>query len=259
MRVIPVLDLKSGLAVAAVAGERDRYGLLRGTPEGCNPLAWARRFREALAGAEQPDPTALYVADLDAIEGEPPHLELLASLEAQGVAPWVDAGVRSAEDVPRLLGNGVDTIVVGLETVTGPEALGSIVQDAGPGRVCFSLDLKDRRPLGDPRASWGTDDPLEIARQAIGLGVRKLLVLDLARVGTGLGLGTEPLIASILPEAPADLELIVGGGISGPDDLARLASTGVHSVLVGSALRDGRIGSSDLRSSTPQDRTSPQG
>ena len=114
MRVIPVLDLKSGLAVAAVGGERDRYGLLHGTSEGCNPLAWARRFRDLLIAAGFPGPPALYVADLDAIEGQPPHLELFAGLASQGVSPWVDAGVRTPDDVPRLLAAGVETVIVGL-------------------------------------------------------------------------------------------------------------------------------------------------
>ncbi|WP_158633527.1 HisA/HisF-related TIM barrel protein, partial [Tautonia sociabilis] len=202
MRVIPVLDLKSGLAVAGIAGERDRYGLLRGTPEGCNPLAWARRFRDLLASAGFPAPPALYVADLDAIEGHPPHLELLSELAAQGVSPWVDAGVRTPDDAPPLLAAGVDTVIVGLETVAGPEVLAAIVEEAGPDRVCFGLDLREGRPLVDPTDSWGTDDPLELARRAVGLGIRKLVVLDLARIGTGLGTGTESLIESIRAATP---------------------------------------------------------
>jgi phosphoribosylformimino-5-aminoimidazole carboxamide ribotide isomerase len=249
MRVIPVLDLRAGLAVAAVAGERDRYGLLRGTAEGCNPLAWARRFRDQMLAAESPDPPALYVADLDAIEGQPPHLELLSSLAGLGVTLWVDAGVRTADDVPPLLAAGVETIIVGLETVSGPEALAAILDDAGPERVCFGLDLKDHRPLGDPSGSWGTDDPLALARRAIELGVRKVLVLDLARIGTGQGTGTDSLLSAIRDACPAipSLELIAGGGVSGPADLHRLAERRVDAVLVGSALRDGQLRIADLR------------
>lgn len=254
MRVIPVLDLKAGLAVAALAGERERYDLLRGTPEGCNPLAWARRFRDQMIAAGQAKPPALYVADLDAIEGQPPHLELLSSLAALEVSLWVDAGVRTPDDVPQLLAAGVDTIIVGLETVSGPDALTAILDDAGTERVCFSLDLKHHRPLGDPIASWGTEDPVDIARRAIELGVRKVLVLDLARIGTGQGTGTEGLIAEIQKDSPASLELIAGGGVSSPSDLQRLARNGVDAVLVGSALRDGRLRLADLR---PQNQPRP--
>lgn len=247
-----MLDLKAGLAVAAVAGERERYGLLRGTAEGCNPLAWARRFRDQMLAAEQPDPPALYVADLDAIEGQPPHLELLSSLAGLGVSLWVDAGVRTADDVPPLLAAGVETIIVGLETVSGPDALAAILDDAGTERVCFGLDLKHRVPLGDPERSWGTDDPLGLAARAIEQGVRKVLVLDLARIGTGQGTGTDTLLTSLRDAFPSipELELIAGGGISGPADLDRLARCRVDAVLVGSALRDGRLRVSDLRPRT---------
>ncbi len=235
------------MAVAAIAGERDRYGLLRGTPEGCNPLAWARRFRDQMADARLTDPPTLYVADLDAIEGQPPHLELFSSLAGLDLLLWVDAGVRTADDVPQLLAAGVDTIIVGLETVSGPDALAAILDDAGSQRVCFGLDLKNQRPMGDPKASWGTDDPFRLVRRAIDLGVQKVLVLDLARIGTGTGTGTESLISAIRQESPTSLELIAGGGVSGLSDLHRLDQARVDAVLVGSALRDGRLRFTDLR------------
>lgn len=247
MRVIPVLDLKSGLAVAAIAGDRDRYGLIQGAPEGCNPLAWARRYRDLLHASGFPGPPPLYVADLDAIEGQPPHLELFSGIAAQGVSPWVDAGVRTPDDAPNLLASGVEMIVVGLETASGPEALAAIVEEAGADRVCFGLDLRDGRPLVDTAEAWGTDDPLELSRRAVALGARTLMVLDLARIGTGRGTGTEPLIEAIRSAGPDELNLVAGGGVSGARDLHLVAQAGADAALVGSALRDGRLSPADLR------------
>ncbi|QDV33691.1 1-(5-phosphoribosyl)-5-[(5-phosphoribosylamino)methylideneamino] imidazole-4-carboxamide isomerase [Tautonia plasticadhaerens] len=242
-----MLDLKSGLAVAAIAGDRDRYGLIRGAPEGCNPLAWARRFRDLLHASGVPGAPALYVADLDAIEGQPPHLELFSEIAGQGVSPWVDAGVRTPDDAPNLLASGVEVIVVGLETVAGPGALAAIVEGAGPDRVCFGLDLHRGRPLVETLDAWGTADPLELCRRAVDLGARTVMVLDLARIGTGRGTGTEPLIRAIRSACPPGLRLIAGGGVSGPEDLNRLGQAGAAAALVGSALRDGRLSPADLR------------
>ena len=63
MRVVGVIDLKDGMAVHAVRGERERYRAVSSviTPDGGDPLALARAFRSQL-GLEE-----LYVADLDAI------------------------------------------------------------------------------------------------------------------------------------------------------------------------------------------------
>jgi phosphoribosylformimino-5-aminoimidazole carboxamide ribotide isomerase len=248
MRVIPVLDLKSGLAVAAIAGDRDRYGLLRGTPEGCNPLAWTRRFRDQLLAAGFSSPPALYVADLDAIEGQPPHLELFCQMAAQGVSLWVDAGVRTPDDAPNLLASGVETLVVGLETVTGPESLAAIIDEAGADRVCFGLDLNGGRPMVETQDAWGTDDPLELSQRAIALGARTIMILDLSRIGTGQGAGTEGLIEAVRSASPPGLRLLAGGGVAGPEDLDLLLRSGADAALVGSALRDGRLLPADLRS-----------
>jgi phosphoribosylformimino-5-aminoimidazole carboxamide ribotide isomerase len=66
------------------------------------------------------------------------------------------------------------------------------------------------------------------------------VVLDLARVGVGTGVGTEELCARLHRHDPA-LQLTAGGGVRGPDDIQALYASGVQYVLVASALHDGRI------------------
>lgn len=237
-RVIPVLDVKAGRAVRAVGGERAHYGPLRSVlhPDNDDPLALARAVRDRL-GLD-----ALYLADLDAITGvAPPALDLFGDLAALGLAAWVDAGVREAVDVAPLLASGVGTVVLGLETLRGPEALRAVVAAFGPERLAASLDLRDGRPMVPTAESWGTDDSLALAGIFLDAGLRRLIVLDLARVGTGRGVGTLPLLAELRAASPS-LDLIAGGGVSGPDDLRALEAAGASGVLVGSALHDGRIG-----------------
>ena len=95
MRVIPVIDLKSGAAVHAVRGQRERYRPLRSKlVAGSDPLRVARAVRGELGLDE------LYVADLDAIAGGPPHRDALAAL-AREARVMVDAGVTDAAAVRR--------------------------------------------------------------------------------------------------------------------------------------------------------------
>jgi phosphoribosylformimino-5-aminoimidazole carboxamide ribotide isomerase len=233
MRVVAVLDLLGGQVVHGIAGRRSEYQPIvsRLTPS-ADPVAVARAFREGLGLQE------LYLADLDAIAGRRPALSLYSLLRGEGFHLWVDAGIRTPEMVVPLLEAGVERLVVGLETISGPDALASIVAEHGD-RVVFSLDLREGKPLGN-LAGWEGLAALDIASQAIRLGVKRLLVLDLARVGIGAGTGTEALL-SRLSEGYPGVERSAGGGVHGLEDLKRLRSCGVQAVLAASALHDGRL------------------
>src|SRR5262249_35051408 len=115
----------------------------------------------------------------------------------------------------------------------------------GGERVMMSLDLKDGRPVTAPEAGWAYAEPADISRQAVHAGARRLLVLDLARVGVAGGTGTELLCARVAADHRG-VELVAGGGVRGRDDLARLRNCGVQGVLLASALHDGRLKREDL-------------
>jgi phosphoribosylformimino-5-aminoimidazole carboxamide ribotide isomerase len=139
---------------------------------------------------------------------------------------------------------GIERIVLGLETVAGPHVVAEVGSRWGLERVVFSLDLQSGRPLGN-LAAWNQPDAKVIAAQAIALGVRHLLVLDLARVGTSEGTGTEELCTWLAATYPP-VEVIAGGGVRDVSDLRRLQKCGVRAVLVASALHDGRLTPEDL-------------
>jgi phosphoribosylformimino-5-aminoimidazole carboxamide ribotide isomerase len=239
-RVIPVLDVKDGLAVHAVAGQRSHYRPVQSLLHpSADPLELARAYRHLLGLDE------LYVADLDAIaRGEQDHA-LYSELTGIGLDVWLDAGVRSENDLHGLVDNPRTTIVVGLETIRGAAALEAILCLAGADRVVFSLDLFAGVPRVSAGAGWVSADPEELALQFVELGVRRLLLLDLSRVGTGSGTGTELLLSRLRARHPG-LEISVGGGISGLDEIHAFRDQGAAAVLVGSALHDGRIGRREL-------------
>jgi phosphoribosylformimino-5-aminoimidazole carboxamide ribotide isomerase len=237
-RVIPVIDLKGGVAVHAVGGRRDQYRPLRSVWQASGPpdeLAAAIRKGLGVAG--------LYVADLDAIEGGPARVDLYRRLIATGLELHLDAGVRDLLSLDPLVGltaHGV-RIVVGLESVRGPRVLAAIIERIGPECAVLSLDLDDRKPRLAAGADWPSGDPLEIAAEAVGLGVRHLILLDLLRVGTDRGTGTESLLTSLRGRCPG-VDVTVGGGVRGIEDILRMRELGASAVLVGSAIHDGRIG-----------------
>jgi phosphoribosylformimino-5-aminoimidazole carboxamide ribotide isomerase len=247
MRVIPVLDVMGGAVVRGVGGRRHEYRPVVSRLTGsCAPAAVAVAFREHFGLDE------LYLADLDAIGGAAPDVALYQALGLDGFALWVDAGVRDAARARLLAGCGVERVVIGLETVTGPEELARACRDLGE-RVVFSLDLKGGAPVGDGSA-WRRPDPRGIAAEAVALGVRRLLVLDLLRVGEHGGPRTEALCADLAADHPG-VELAAGGGVRDVCDLRRLRDCGVSAALVASALHNGAIGRGDLDElGTPRER-----
>jgi phosphoribosylformimino-5-aminoimidazole carboxamide ribotide isomerase len=241
-QVVPVIDLTRGMAVHAVGGHRDQYRPLRSVWQGsAQPVALAATLRQGL-GIDR-----LYVADLDAIEGRPPDRDLHRRLGRAGLHLWLDAGVQDAQRLEPLLDLASDRLefVLGLESVGGPVPLREIIDRAGPNRVIFSLDLDDGTPRVAPRAAWPGLDPLEIASRVIDLGVRQLILLDLRRVGTDRGIGTDALLEAIRARHD-EVAIIVGGGIRGIEDVITLRDRGASAVLVGSAIHDGRIGRREL-------------
>lgn len=240
MHILPVLDLMDGRVVRGLGGRREQY-----LPVKSRLVSSSKPWAVASALADHFGLTDLYVADLDAIAGSDPAWSVYDRLLDSGFRLWVDAGVREAERALELAAGGIDGVVLGLETLAGPEVLARAVELLG-GKVVFSLDLRGGRPLGDQRV-WRGSDGWSVASGAAGTGVRRMIVLDLERVGGGEGLGTESLCARLVKEYPA-LEVYAGGGVGGVDDIRRLRDVGVRGVLVASALHDGRLRRRDLDS-----------
>src|SRR6516162_2561171 len=239
MRILPVMDLMAGIVVHGISGKRQEYRPIESRlKSSCDPLEVAKAFRDHFGFAE------LYLADLDALGGKKPDLAVYAALKSMGYGLWVDAGIKSAEMATPLADAGIERIVVGLETLQGPEVLEGLYATWGAHRIAFSLDLQNGIPLGT-RAAWEDGDAWTIGRRAIGIGVQVMIVLDLARVGVGRGTGTEELCSKLAADCP-DLEVIAGGGVRGIEDVQRLKSCGVRGVLVASALHDGKLRKEEL-------------
>jgi len=238
MRVVGVIDLKGGVAVHAVRGERERYRPVSSAIGGADgdALALARGFRDAL-GLEE-----IYVADLDAIVGEGENSSTVAALAAEARV-MVDAGVSEPARAQALLDLAAHRVIVGTETLPGPDALDRLLAELPEGALVLSVDLREGRVLSpDPRLA-GLSAPDALARLQRP-GLREAIVLDLARVGSGEG----PDVALIadLHAAFGDLELLAGGGVRSIDDLRALDGAGAAGALVATALHAGVIGPREL-------------
>jgi phosphoribosylformimino-5-aminoimidazole carboxamide ribotide isomerase len=224
MQIVPVIDLKGGVVVHARRGQRADYAPLRSPlVESSEPAAVARALT-ALCRTK-----ALYVADLDALAGAPVDVASLQAL-ATIAEPWVDAGATTPERAAAVQRAGV------ARNVIGTESLGPDPQITPP--VVLSIDLREGRLISQDPDLAG-QRPATAAPLARVLKVRELLVIDLARVGSGTG---PPLqaVAELAVTLPG-VAIYAGGGVRDDADLRALESAGAAGALVATALHDGRI------------------
>ena len=160
----------------------------------------------------------------------------------------VDAGAHTPESTLR---GARDRARVrwwsGWRPCTPSRDLSAIVRLVGESRVVFSLDLRLGSPVLHPAmldAEGALPDALSLAGQAMDCGVSSLVVLDLARIGTGCG--TDLGLIEGLRKGFPDIRLLAGGGVLTRRDLDRMRDAGCDGALVASAIHAGTITAADL-------------
>lgn len=231
MRVIPVLDIKNGVVVRALRGDRDSYRPIETplAPGTCEPLTIAR----ALLGLCSKFP-GLYVADLDAIVRRGTNWPIVSRLSQvwPGHEFLVDEGLNATTDVCGRVAKGGIVPVIGTECLSTSNQFAPIVGGAGHGQVALSLDWRDGVPMGPP-SMYETNEHWP----------HTVIVMTLDRVGGRNGPDFARL--SQVKARAGDRTVLAAGGVRDVNDLRRLRDLGCGA-LVATALHDGSISTADL-------------
>jgi phosphoribosylformimino-5-aminoimidazole carboxamide ribotide isomerase len=238
LKVIPVIDVLNGIVVHAVRGKRREYQPLQSTLcSSVEPLEVAEAFRK-LGFSE------LYIADLDAITSGAENFQVLKNIaDETGLKLMVDAGITDIERAQKLLNNKVSKVIIGTETLQSKSLVAEAVRLFGSERVVLSLDLKGDKVIVKLGFA-GCKNPMCLLREFKEMGVSQVIVLDLARVGSGEGVNVD-FLKKVIGDLGVDV--YVGGGVRDIKDLIELNSLGVSGVLVASALHSGKISIRELR------------
>lgn len=250
MQVIPVLDLRGGIAVLARAGRRHEYPpLVSPWVGGPDPATVITTIRSRF-GLH-----TFYVADLDAIEETGSNLAAVAALaEDPRVTLMVDAGTSTVVGARRVMEAGGARVIIGSETLESLDALQELLRCLPATSLVFSLDVRNGQVLSRCEALRG-EPPPQAARRLTGQGIRTLIVLELSRVG--MGAGPDLRLLERVRDAAGDAALIAGGGIRGIDDLVALERLCFSGALVGTALSSGALKPEDLRRWKPASHERP--
>jgi cyclase len=238
VRVIPCLDVAAGRVVKGVN--------FQGLRDAGDPVELAARYFEQ--GADE-----ITFLDVTAtVEDRSTMYDTVTATAEQVFIPLtVGGGVRSTEDVARLLGHGADKVGVNSAAIARPELIGEIADRFGAQVCVLSLDVKrsQRTPSGFVVTTHGgrteTDrDALAWAREAIERGAGELLVNSIDADGTKQGFDLE-LVAAM--RELSSVPVIASGGAGAARDFAPAVAAGADAVLAASVFHNGELTIGDVK------------
>jgi phosphoribosylformimino-5-aminoimidazole carboxamide ribotide isomerase len=227
LQAIPVIDLMHGQVVHARKGDRASYRPLR------SPLSPTSDAVDVVRGllAVYPFPR-LYVADLDAIQGDGDNVRALRRIRTAfpTLQMWVDNGATDAAAIEALIHADLGAPVIGSESQRDANL---ITRHRGSRRIVLSLDFR-----GD-----AFQGPQEV-REEPALWPQRIIVMTLERVGSGAGPDLARLAA--IRSVAGAREIYAAGGVRDAADLSALKGAGASGALIATALHERRVVGADL-------------
>ena len=234
MDIIPAIDVIDGRCVRLTEGDYSKKTVYHH-----DPIEMAKAFEGA--GLRR-----LHLVDLDGAKaGKVVNWKVLEEV-AKETRMSIDfgGGVKTDEEVRRIIDSGADLVTVGSIAVRNEALLLEWFEKHGPERFLLGADVRDGRiAIG----AWTetTDIPWkDFLSRYLSHGVRQAFCTDVSRDGRMEG--SSVALYREMKAAFPELGLIASGGVATIDDLHALKETGCSGAIVGKAIYEGRIRLEDL-------------
>ena len=231
---IPAIDLIEGKCVRLTQGD---YATSHVYAE--DPVDMARRF-------EDMGFTRLHLVDLDGAKSR--HVVndhvLKAITRATKLIVDFGGGVKTDDDMARVLDAGAEMVTCGSIAVTQPDTVLGWMERYGAEHLILGADVKDGKISIN---GWLEDSAYELMpflQRYLDAGMMHVLCTDISRDGMLQGPATV-LYGSIMKAFP-HCRLIASGGVSCIEDILQLDKAGVPAVVFGKAIYEGKINMKEL-------------
>ncbi len=212
-RIIPCLDVKEGRVVKGV-----KFLNLR---DAGDPVENARAY-----DAEGADELVFLDITASHENRETIYDVVTRTAEAVFMPLTVGGGVRTTDDIRRLLKAGADKVSLNTRAVENPVILKEASERFGSQCIVLAIDAK-RREAGDPSKGWEVythggrkatgKDAVEWAKEGVALGAGEILLTSMDRDGTKQGFDLE--LTRSISEA-VGVPIIASGGVGTLEHMA---------------------------------------
>jgi phosphoribosylformimino-5-aminoimidazole carboxamide ribotide isomerase len=229
LEILPSIDLRGGRVVRLRQGDYARQ-----LNYAVDPLETARSFADA--GARW-----MHVVDLDgAKEGRPVQTDLIARIiSTAGLSVEVGGGVRSTDDIQRLLDAGASRVVVGTKAFEDWVWFRSLAHDPDIAqKLVLAIDAKDGQIATRGWTQTSGRKAVDVAGEVSNWPLAALLYTDVSKDGMLQGPNIENTRAlSLAGRVP----VIASGGVGHIDHIRQVMALSVWGVIVGRSLYEGTL------------------
>jgi phosphoribosylformimino-5-aminoimidazole carboxamide ribotide isomerase len=228
--IYPAIDIRDGKCVRLVQGDYNQE-----TVYNTNPLEVALEW-EASGGQW------IHLVDLDGAKaGHPVNDQLIGKIASSVKVPvQVGGGLRTEQDVDRLLSLGVSRVILGTAAIEDREFVYKLLDKHGE-KVAIGIDARDGFVATRGWLETSQVKAEDLAVQLAEHGAKTFIFTDISRDGMMGG----PNVEAITQLAKVSGQTVIAsGGVSKMEDLTRLAEqagNGVGGAIVGKALYTGSI------------------
>ncbi len=235
IEIIPAIDMIEGKCVRLTQGD---YG--KKTIYNENPLEVALEFQDA--GLKR-----LHLVDLDGAKAKKVvNWKILEKIAAKTTL-HIDfgGGVQSEEDIRIVFESGAKQVTGGSVAVKQPDLFKHWLSVYGGEKMILGADAKNEKVAV---SGWEEGTELwvyDFVEKYVELGIQYAISTDVAKDGLLQGPSFD-LYKNLQDKCP-ELKIIASGGVSGIEDVEKLAEMNVYGVIIGKAIYENRISLTDLQ------------
>lgn len=226
----PAIDIRGGKCVRLIQGDYNQETVYNDSP-----------LEAALTWAEQGGKW-IHLVDLDGAKaGEPVNHQLIGAI-AQSVKVPVQTGggLRTVENVERLLSLGVSRVIIGTAAIENRPFVEEVLRRFGE-QVAIGIDARNGYVATRGWLETSEVKAEDLAVHLAGLGAKTFIFTDISRDGMMQGPNVEAIVRLAQVSGQS---VIASGGVSRYEDLDALAAhadKGVAGAIIGKALYTGSI------------------
>lgn len=227
MIILPAIDIRGGKAVRLYQGDYTKEEVV------------AKDIYEQAKEFQRLGATHLHLVDLDgAKQGAGINEEIILKLaKTVDMSIEVGGGIRTLDRIDKLLGNGIDKVILGTAAMEQEELVKAALAKYAE-RIIVGVDARNGKVCGNGWLSESDLDYIDFTKKMADLGVYNVIVTDISRDGTLQGANIEML--KTLSEK-VDIKITASGGVKDIEDIKKLKEAGIYAAITGKAIYSGEL------------------